>query len=193
MSLGLIGSANEHCCISVSTTHLFFWCWSVCWTQNLTTPQRLALSIISYIGCIISIVCLLLSVLFFLTFGSVVVQCCNDSCCLWWSPCSKQLFVAVHNFVHLNLAIALLLGLIVFVAGIETAVGNRVSVLQKLYHHTFMYTATSDLIPHSSSSCYFSFFFSSFSRLVVLQWVHSYSICSLPFSFGCSVRGSCSI
>jgi len=32
----------------------------------------------------------------------------------------------VHYFVHLNLSIALLLGYVTFLAGIETAVGNRV-------------------------------------------------------------------
>ena len=33
----------------------------------------------------------------------------------------------MYNFIHLNLALALLLGLIVFVAGIETAADNEVS------------------------------------------------------------------
>ena len=33
----------------------------------------------------------------------------------------------IHNFVHLNLAIALFLALTVFVAGIETATKNKVS------------------------------------------------------------------
>ena len=38
----------------------------------------------------------------------------------------------VHNFVHINLSIALLLALIVFVAGIETAADNQVAM--KLYN-----------------------------------------------------------
>lgn len=38
----------------------------------------------------------------------------------------KELFRKVHNFVHLNLAIALLLGYVVFLAGIDTAVVNEV-------------------------------------------------------------------
>lgn len=42
--------------------------------------------------------------------------------------CRKTLFSEVHNFIHLNLSLALLLGLIVFVAGIETAVVNEVCV-----------------------------------------------------------------
>ena len=41
--------------------------------------------------------------------------------------CSSELFTSVHYFIHLNLAIALLLGYTVFLAGVDTAVGNRVS------------------------------------------------------------------
>lgn len=37
-----------------------------------------------------------------------------------------------HIFIHLNLCIALALGLIVFVAGIETATNNRVSIQCKI-------------------------------------------------------------
>ena len=36
------------------------------------------------------------------------------------------MFQGIHNFIHLNLAIALLLGLVTFVSGIETATGNEV-------------------------------------------------------------------
>ena len=39
----------------------------------------------------------------------------------------KELFKSVHYFIHLNLSIALLLGYVAFLAGIDTAVGNRVS------------------------------------------------------------------
>ena len=39
----------------------------------------------------------------------------------------KVTFKAKHNKIHLNFAIALLLGLIVFVSGIETAKHDRVS------------------------------------------------------------------
>ena len=38
----------------------------------------------------------------------------------------KQLFEKPHNFVHLNLAIALFLAFLVFVAGIESAKHNEV-------------------------------------------------------------------
>ena len=40
----------------------------------------------------------------------------------------KKLFQAVHMFVHLNLAISLLLGYLVFMVGIETATGSAVSI-----------------------------------------------------------------
>ncbi len=40
---------------------------------------------------------------------------------------SRQLFSKVHYFVHLNFSISLLLANLVFVVGIDTAVGNRVS------------------------------------------------------------------
>ena len=39
----------------------------------------------------------------------------------------KQVFNQTQHFVHLNLSIALLLGLITFVSGIETASDYRVS------------------------------------------------------------------
>ena len=36
------------------------------------------------------------------------------------------MFTSVHYFIHLNLSIALLLGYAVFLAGVDTAIGNRV-------------------------------------------------------------------
>ena len=41
--------------------------------------------------------------------------------------CRKQVFNQRQHFVHLNLSIALLLGLITFVSGIEAASDYRVS------------------------------------------------------------------
>ena len=41
--------------------------------------------------------------------------------------CRKKAFNQTHHFLHLNLSIALLLGLITFVSGIETASEYRVS------------------------------------------------------------------
>ena len=40
--------------------------------------------------------------------------------------CRKKLFSSVHNFVHLNLAISLLLGYVVFMFGIELGTGSKV-------------------------------------------------------------------
>ena len=39
----------------------------------------------------------------------------------------KELLTKVHNFIHLNLSISLLLGYVVFLSGVETAVANKVS------------------------------------------------------------------
>ena len=41
--------------------------------------------------------------------------------------CRNTLLRGVHNFIHLNLAIALLMGLLVFVGGIERATEHEVS------------------------------------------------------------------
>ena len=41
----------------------------------------------------------------------------------------KELFKKVHHFIHLNLAIALFLGYVAFVAGVDTAIVNRVCTL----------------------------------------------------------------
>ena len=40
----------------------------------------------------------------------------------------KSLFSAVHNFVHLNLAITLFIGYLVFAVGIELGARNKVSI-----------------------------------------------------------------
>ena len=42
--------------------------------------------------------------------------------------CRKTIFKGIHNFIHLNLAIALFLALVVFVSGIEPAADSRVSI-----------------------------------------------------------------
>ena len=46
-------------------------------------------------------------------------------CCL---ILSRSIYQGIHNFIHLNLAIALFLALAVFVSGIEPASDSRVSV-----------------------------------------------------------------
>ena len=52
----------------------------------------------------------------------------SNEACNGFSLHSKKLLTAVHNFVHLNLAVSLLCAYIVFVAGVEHAVGNTVSL-----------------------------------------------------------------
>ncbi|XP_064407206.1 adhesion G protein-coupled receptor L3-like isoform X3 [Halichondria panicea] len=74
---------------------------------NDTTPEiRFALSVVTYVGCSISIFFLFLSILYFLTLR-------------------KELLTKVHSFIHLNLSISLLLGYVVFLSGVETAVANK--------------------------------------------------------------------
>ena len=35
--------------------------------------------------------------------------------------CRKSIFQGTHNFIHLNMSVSLIIGLIIFVSGIETA------------------------------------------------------------------------
>ena len=46
-----------------------------------------------------------------------------------WSllQCRKHIFNQVQHYIHFNLSLSLLLGLIVFVSGIQTAVNSDVS------------------------------------------------------------------
>ncbi len=45
----------------------------------------------------------------------------------------KELLTKVHNFIHLNLSISLLLGYVVFLSGVETAVASEVSLESSVY------------------------------------------------------------
>ncbi|XP_065910282.1 uncharacterized protein [Dysidea avara] len=80
-----------------------------------------ALSIVSYIGCGISIVCLIITIVLLIVL-------------------KKKIFDQIQHFIHLNLSIALLLGLITFVSGIETATDYRASclVVAILLHYFFL-------------------------------------------------------
>ncbi|XP_064390034.1 adhesion G protein-coupled receptor L3-like [Halichondria panicea] len=73
---------------------------------GVSVTELLALQIVSYIGCAISLICLLATIIFFVVMGS-------------------ELFRKVHYFIHLNLSISLFLGYLMFVAGIETARANH--------------------------------------------------------------------
>jgi len=50
----------------------------------------------------------------------------------------NSLLKGIHNFIHLNLTIALALALLVFVTGIETATGNEVSQTSNLHYEEGM-------------------------------------------------------
>ena len=80
---------------------------------------------------------------------------------LLYATCSKQLFTAVHYFVHLNLALSLLLGYIVFMFGIELGTSSTVSEAE-LIAHTQINMSTG--------------FFHGF-RVVVHLWQLYFSIC----------------
>ncbi|XP_064386426.1 latrophilin-like protein LAT-2 isoform X1 [Halichondria panicea] len=74
--------------------------------NDTTAEIRFALSVVTYVGCSISIFFLLLSIVYFLTLR-------------------RELLTKVHNFIHFNLSISLLLGYVVFLSGVETAVANK--------------------------------------------------------------------
>ena len=64
--------------------------------------QSIVLNVFSYIGCCLSIICLLISLTIYLLFG-------------------RRLLKKLHHFVHFQLALSLCLLYIVFSAGVETA------------------------------------------------------------------------
>ncbi|XP_065910295.1 uncharacterized protein [Dysidea avara] len=85
------------------------------------TVDDTALSVVSYIGCSISIVCLLL------TLAAIFLY-------------RKHVFNQVQHYIHFNLSLSLLLGLLVFVSGIETAVDSDRGclVVALLLHYLFL-------------------------------------------------------
>ena len=106
-------------------------CFTFCTQKGSDDVHSKSLSIVSYIGCGVSIICLLITVVTILLFRythlilikyiSMYIYICFV--CLH----RKTVFKATQHLIHLNLATALLLGLIVFVSGIETATENTVS------------------------------------------------------------------
>ena len=56
----------------------------------------------------------------------IILNVCGYSMFVFNHLCSKKLFSAVHNFVHLNLAIALFVGYLTFAVGVELAKDNEV-------------------------------------------------------------------
>ena len=100
----------------------------------------------------------------------------------------RKLFNNSRNvlfFIHFNLAVSLLIAILVFVLGIETASGNAVSSNPRL----------SLSLPslHLLSLILWYHIKINYPRLVVRLWQHYYTTySSLPF-VGCSVRESCFI
>ena len=88
--------------------------------------------------------------------------------------CRKELFTSVNFFIHLNLCIALLLAYVVFLAGMTTAKGNRVSqCMLNLSHRILMRTFF----------CTFFFFFFFFLQIgcafvaVLLHYLFTAAFC----------------
>jgi hypothetical protein len=88
---------------------------------NIPSTEAFALTLLTYIGCGISLVCLALSILFYLSY-------------------SKALFTSVHYFVHLNLAMALFLGYAVFLIGTYYGTQHHIAcgVVAGLLHYLFL-------------------------------------------------------
>ncbi|XP_065884496.1 uncharacterized protein [Dysidea avara] len=84
-------------------------------------PASLPLRIVSNVGCCISMVCL------FITITTIIYQ-------------RKKIFKGKVYKVHLNLSIALLMALLLFVGGVETATANTVSCVfvTLLLHYFFL-------------------------------------------------------
>ena len=93
-----------------------------------STSESTALSIVSYIGCGISIVCIIITIILFIIFryicDFVMKRVLLYLCIL--KLCRKKIFNHRQHFIHLNLVVALLIGLILFVSAIETASDSRV-------------------------------------------------------------------
>ena len=98
-----------------------------------------ALSIVSYIGCGISIACLLFTIVVLIVLRQVLPYHITSICIYLYR---KQVFNHTQHFIHLNLSIALLLGLVIFVSGIEAAAEHRVS-------YEIIFQTHGDFILHS--------------------------------------------
>ncbi|XP_065916123.1 uncharacterized protein [Dysidea avara] len=89
-------------------------------TSKQSKEEATALKIVSYIGCSVSIVCSVIAICLLLIYRNTILK-------------------GTHNFIHLNLAIALLLSLLVFIGGIEGGTYNKVvcTVVAALLHYLF--------------------------------------------------------
>jgi hypothetical protein len=80
------------------------------------------LSVLTYTGLVISMVFLLLTIAFFI-----------------FLPIYQKKF-SVLNFVHANFSLCLLMAYIVFISGIETAIGNKMgcTIVAVVLHYLFL-------------------------------------------------------
>jgi len=83
-----------------------------------------ALYIFSYIGCGISILCLLFSIVVMIAFRYMRSSIAKI---VFFASHRKKVFNQIQHFVNLNLSVTLLVGLILFVSFIETLSEYRVS------------------------------------------------------------------
>ena len=103
--------------------------------QDISQEENTALSIVSYIGCGISIICLLIVIIVLVYYRLVTSQVCEDCISCNCGICRNTVFKGIHNFVHLNLPIALIFALLVFVGGTNLATNNEVSLQNNICHY----------------------------------------------------------
>ncbi|XP_065912159.1 uncharacterized protein [Dysidea avara] len=114
-------SSNTHIkCLSTHLTSFAVLVDTAGVQQDISETELKVLSLATYVGCSISVICLLFTIFILL---------------LFW----KTLLKDMHNFVHLNLSVALLLGYTTFLAGIETATENDIActIVAVLLHYFF--------------------------------------------------------
>ncbi|XP_065903381.1 adhesion G protein-coupled receptor L3-like [Dysidea avara] len=118
---GITSTTHDGSFVQCSSNHLTSFAILVDVSGQTNDNQSTGLKIVSYIGCAVSIVCLLIAVCMLIAFR-------------------KKIFNQEQHFLHLNLSISLLIGLVIFVSGIETASDYRTSclIVAILLHYFFM-------------------------------------------------------
>ncbi|XP_065913574.1 adhesion G protein-coupled receptor L4-like isoform X2 [Dysidea avara] len=120
-SEGIIQDDDDTLPVLCYATHLTSFSVLIKPSGNTRAIKESGLHIVSYVGCGISIVSLLLNI------AAIIVLRRNS-------------LKSKHNIVHLNLSIALLIGLILFVSGIENSTGSEGTclVVAILLHYFFL-------------------------------------------------------
>ena len=73
-----------------------------------------------------------------LSLTRVGVYMCFLMLCIISCICRKKLLASVNQFIHVNLALTLLLSLLVFVIGVQTATGSKVCISISLVIHCYI-------------------------------------------------------